>query len=165
MSFSYTPGASESDQCPPAGKYTVLIADVEDRVAKSGANYLSIKAQIIGPRFQDHTVTDMITYENSSPEAMKIGRRKVRSLVMAVFGEDRPFVAQDLIGKVVDVNTEVNSYNGEDNARVKSYVGKVAQTVQPTATEIMSKVAPAKGKLIETMKANPSEQNDSDLPF
>ena len=120
MSFSYTPGTSDVEDCAPAGKYTVLISDVEDKIAKSGASYLLIKMQIVADRYRDFTVTDMITYENSSPDAMRIGRRKIRNLVVAVFGEDRPFTPSDLINKVLDVNTEVNTFNGENSSRVKS---------------------------------------------
>lgn len=119
----------DSSDCLPAGKYRVMITDVEDKETRSGTGkYLRLKFQVIDGEYQNWYTTDMINYKNDNPKAEEIGWQQLKKCVKSIWGEfPEEFTAEDLRDQILEVVTKVEEYNGSKSSKVKNYVAEKKQ--------------------------------------
>lgn len=164
MSFTFTKESAQqyedSPECLPAGKYRVMITEVEDRETKSGTGkYLFIKFQVIEGQYVSWQTTDMLNYENSNEKAQVIGWQQLKKLAKAIWGEfPESFRASDLENKTLIVSTKIDEYNGRHSSKVKNYLSQEAEALTP-APQAM---APAPTAVI-SVSLKQSEK--ADVPF
>ena len=110
--------------CLPAGKYRVMITNVETKETRSGTGrYMRLKMQVLDGQYANWSTTDMINIENDNKKAEEIGWQQLKKLVKAIWGEfPEEFTAQDLENQILVVTTKVEEYNGSLSSKVKGYV-------------------------------------------
>lgn len=162
---------SESNDCLPAGKYRVMITDVEDKETRSGTGqYLRLKFQVIDGQYSNWITTDMINYKNENPKAEEIGWQQLKKCVKAIWGEfPEEFTAEDLRDQILEVQTKVEEYNGSTSSKVKNYVVQKAQAVveEDDIPDIPVTPAPKQAPVRATPapRVSPRPNTKANVPF
>lgn len=88
------------------GTYNVEIVNAEIKTAAKGGTYLNLEMKILGPKYTERRLFNMITLTNSSTDAVDIGRQQLRDLMeacaLSVLRD-----TDDLLGKAISVRVDV----------------------------------------------------------
>jgi len=146
-------------ECLPAGRYRVMITEVEDKETKSGTGkYLRLKFQVLDGQYVNWITSDMINYKNDNPKAEEIGWQQLKKCVRAIWGEfPEEFTAEDLKDQILEVTTKIDEYNGSQSSKVKSYVAfkqsEKAPEMEEDDFEVVAQKTPKKAEPVKTTPA------------
>lgn len=115
----------------PNGKYDVKFDKVEVKETKnsvasgkSNGFYLNIALKVVGEKYNNRVIFDVVNFENPSETAQRIGAERLkRILICAGFEDLNKTMPQHLVGKVVNVliSTQKDEYNPDGKNIVKFY--------------------------------------------
>lgn len=115
-----------------AGEYDAMIIETSDKPSKSGGRYLELKLQLIGGKFANRTVYDLLNLWNRSEKATAIARSELASIGNAV-GVANPSSSEQLHNKLmrVVIGVEKREDNGALKNVIKAYKPAATQQQQP----------------------------------
>jgi len=151
-------GELDSFDPVPQGQYRVMITQSEQKNNSKGTGtILEIFHEIIEGEYKGKRIRNVINLDNPNLTSVEIGRKQLADLCRKI-SVTRPQGPQDLLNKVVIVDTDVESYkdsNGNEkfSNRVKSYIESSGTVTPPPATNNASTPAPA-----STTKKKPWEK-------
>lgn len=115
-----------------AGEYDAMIVDTVDKPSKTGGRYLELKVQLIGGKFANRTVFDLLNLWNRSDKATAIARSTLASIGNAV-GVASPTDSEQLHNRLmrVVIGVEKREDNGAMKNVIKAYKPAANQQQQP----------------------------------
>lgn len=134
LDFKVTDYEPTMDYPPiPEGFYLFLIEKTEIKPTLSAKRnntnecFLNLKLRVIEGQFKGRYVWDQINIVNSKIEAQDIARRRLRGVSKITETEeilDKTRDTRHLEGKLISGFVEIDSYNGKEKNKIKSYRNK-----------------------------------------
>jgi len=134
----------------PAGWYTAMITDAEEKPTKSGnGSYLQLRLDVIQGEFENRVIFERLNLDNPNETAVQIAQRTLASICRAV-GIMQPKSSEDLKDTPIMVKVGIQPASGQYEASnsVKGYAPvDGAQNTAPAQSKPSSqKAAPAGNK-------------------
>jgi hypothetical protein len=121
--------------CLPAGWYVATIHNAEIKQTKAGTGkYIAVRYDITGPSHEGRVVYGNINTDNANPEAERIGRTQLRSIMEAI-GIARLSNTDQLIGGTLKIKLKIKSdpQYGDKN-EVSGFASVGASQPKPAAS-------------------------------
>ena len=133
----------------PAGWYTAMITDAEEKPTKSGnGSYLQLRIDVINGEFENRVIFERLNLDNPNETAVQIAQRTLASICRAV-GIMQPKSSDDLKDTPFMVKVGIQPASGQYEASnsVKGYApvdGSVAAPAKAQASTPPAQSKPAK---------------------
>lgn len=129
----------------PAGEYDVCIIESGFEDTKSGTGkMLKLTLQVLSGPYQNRKLWDRLNLVNPNEQAVQIAKGTLSAICRAV-GVMTPNDSSELHNKPMRIKVKVESYNGNDQNRITSYMARHASskgTTQPLATAASNEGTP-----------------------
>ena len=131
-------GVVDSYDVLPAGEYSAVITNVEDKTSKSGGKYLNVEFTVQGPSQAGRKVWTMINYQNANPKAVQIALATLKQIAMAAKLSEEKMKKFDPLNSLVNLEMNIEVQNSEDEygkkANIKKYKPKQALEAPKSAS-------------------------------